>query len=104
MQEMEPPCAIYNTRRSMRGDGSGYLCLAGPYSSNEQWMMERVIADMERGGIAYEVRVGEYRGEMKQSFVWRSAVGYRHTREADHAQYTAGDEPDKRFVRRRAAA
>ena len=95
--------AIYNTHRSMQGDGSGYLCLAGPYAPTERWMMDRVVADLVRGGIAYEVRTGDYRELREQSFVWRTVDGYKHTRDADREYYCAEDAPDERFVRRRAA-
>lgn len=99
----------YNTHRSMRGDGSGFLCLAGPYDLGgacgniERRMLDRVIADMVRGGIAHELRCGEYAGKRQQTFVWRTIEGYLFWHDDEAKKYTSGDEADERFARRRCA-
>lgn len=74
--------ALYDTHRAGRGDGIGMRCLAGPYARGEQWMIDRVLADLARGGIAHEVRLGVYFNAPDQAFVWRAAEGWLTSDEA----------------------
>ncbi len=47
--------------------------LAGPYAEFEKWMLEAVIADLNRGGIYWQlVAVGNDRVE-----IHRSDIGWR---------------------------
>ena len=47
--------------------------LAGPYAEGERWMLEAVIADLNRGGIPWKLQsAGDNQVE-----IWRSVGGWR---------------------------
>ena len=53
----------------------GLRPLAGPYSTQEDWMAQNVMCDMRRGGIEHAMV------EVKGGFeVWRSNCGWRDAR------------------------
>lgn len=49
----------------------GMICLTTPYLKRQQWMLENVIADMERGNINYAIVDSPMGGKE----VWRAAQG-----------------------------
>lgn len=55
--------------------GQEWVCLAGPYFPNEDLMLDRVIADLDRGGIAHRI-IDDPRGRPPGRYVFRSTEGY----------------------------
>ena len=61
----------------MTPDPHSFRPLAGPYAEPEKWMLENVIADLRRGGIAFELRPAG----AEQVEIWRAAAGWRELEE-----------------------
>ena len=54
-----------------------YVPIAGPYSEEEKWMIDRVAADLDAAGVGYVVRdePGEVIGAARHFTIYRATKG-----------------------------
>ena len=55
----------------------GFVALAGPYNEREQWMVDRIAADLEAAGIGYVVHAAPKKNEEDPELftVYRASKG-----------------------------